>query len=219
MKETKAGGIGGLKKKWVFTEKFKVPSWEMGTIRRWLKRRKRIFIKFWFEFLINSFFFSSVQFSCLVMPDSLLPHGLQHAGLPCPSLSPGVYSDSCPLSHWCHPTILSSIVPFPSCLEPFPGSECFLMSLPFTSGGQSIRASALASVLQMNTQGWFPGSYAILFFTISGFTFTTRHICNWTSFLLWPATSFFLELLVIALCSSPVAYWAPSILGAYLPVS
>ena len=96
----------------------------------------------------------SVQFSCSAVSDSLWPHGLQHARLPCPSPTPGASSNSCPLSRWCHPTISSSAVPF-SCHQSFPGSRSFLMSQPFASGGQSIGASALASVLPMNIQDWF----------------------------------------------------------------
>ena len=95
-------------------------------------------------------------FSCSVASDSLWPHGLQHTRLPCLSPSPGVSSNSCPLSRWCSPTISSSVVPFFSCLQSFPASGCFPMSQLFTSGGQSIRASASASVLLMNIQGWFP---------------------------------------------------------------
>ena len=90
------------------------------------------------------------------MSDSLCPHGLQHARLPCPSPTPGACSNSCPLSQWCHPTISSSIVPFSSCLQSFPGSGSFPMSQFFSSGGQSIGASVLASVLPMNIQDWFP---------------------------------------------------------------
>ena len=90
------------------------------------------------------------------MSDSLRPHGLQHTRPPCPSPIPGVYSNSCPLSWWCHPTISSSTVPFPSCLQSFPASESFQMSQFFTSGGQTIGVSALASVFPMNTQDWSP---------------------------------------------------------------
>ena len=90
------------------------------------------------------------------MSDSLWPHRLQHARLPCPSLSAGACSNSCPLSQWCYPTSSSSVVPFSSCLQSFPESGCFLMSRLLASGGQSIKASASASVLPMNTQGWFP---------------------------------------------------------------
>ena len=95
-------------------------------------------------------------FSRSVMSDSLQPHGLQHARLPCPSLSPRVYSNSCPLSRWCHPVILSSVVPFSSCLQPFTASGSFPKSQFFTSDGQSTGASASASILPMNIQGWFP---------------------------------------------------------------
>ena len=99
---------------------------------------------------------SSVQFSRSVVSNSLQPHGLQHARPPCPSPTPRVYSNSCPLRCWCYPTISSSVVPFPSHLQSFPASWSFQMSQLFTSGGQSIRDSASASVLPMNIQGWFP---------------------------------------------------------------
>ena len=98
----------------------------------------------------------SVHFSCLVVSDSLQPHGLQHASLPCPSPLPRVYSNSCPLSRWCHSTISSSVVPFSSCLQSFPASGFFQVSQFFASGGQSIGGSASASVLPMNIQDWFP---------------------------------------------------------------
>ena len=93
-------------------------------------------------------------FSRSVMSDSLRPHGLQHIRLSCPSPSPGACSNSCPLSRWCHPTILSSAIPFSSCLQSFPASGSFLMSWLFASGSQSIGAST--SVLLMNIQDWFP---------------------------------------------------------------
>ena len=96
------------------------------------------------------------QFSHSVGSDSLRPHGLQHARVPCPSPTPGAYSNSCPSSQWCHPTISSSVVPFSSCLQSSPASVSFLMSQFFASGGQSIRASASASVLPMNIQDTFP---------------------------------------------------------------
>ena len=88
------------------------------------------------------------------MPNSLWLHGLQHARLPCPSLSPGVCSSSCPFSWWCHPTVLSSVSPFSWCLQSFLASGTFPMSWLFTSGGQSIGAST--SVLPVNIQDWFP---------------------------------------------------------------
>ena len=97
---------------------------------------------------------NSVHFSCSVMSDSLWPHGLQHARLPCSSPTPGAYSNSCPLSWWCHPTISSSVVPFSSRLQSFPASGSFLMSQLFSSGGQSIGVLA-SSVLPMNIQDWF----------------------------------------------------------------
>ena len=90
------------------------------------------------------------------MSDSLQPYGLQHARPPCPSPTPGAYSNSCPLTRWCHPTIWSSVIPFFSCLQSFPASGSFQMSQFFTSGSQSIAVLALASVLPMNIQDWFP---------------------------------------------------------------
>ena len=86
----------------------------------------------------------------------LWAHGLQHSRLPCPPLSPGVCSDSYPLSRWCHPTISSPVVPFSSCPQSFPTLGSFAMSQLFASGGQSVGASALASVLPMNIQDWYP---------------------------------------------------------------
>ena len=94
-------------------------------------------------------------FSHPVVSDSLQPHELQHTRLPCPSPSPGVCSHSCPFSRWCHPTISSSVACF-SCLQSFPASGSFPMSWLFESAGQSTGASASASVLPMNIQGWFP---------------------------------------------------------------
>ena len=96
-----------------------------------------------------------------VLSDSLRPRGRQHARPPCPSPTPGVHSDSCPLSRWCHPTISSSVLPFSSCLQSFPVSGSFQMSQFFTSGGQSIGVSASASVLPMNIQDWFPLGWTV----------------------------------------------------------
>ena len=86
---------------------------------------------------------------------TLRSRGLQHARLPCPTTSPRVCANSCPLSQWCHPTISSFVTPFPSCLKPFPASGSFLMSQLFPSSGQSTRASTWASVLSMKIQGGF----------------------------------------------------------------
>ena len=94
-------------------------------------------------------------FSRSVMWDSLQPHGWQHARLPYPSPSPGVHANSCLFSQWCHPTILSSVIPFSSCLQSFPASGSFPLSQLFTSRGQSIRVSASASVPPTNIQDWF----------------------------------------------------------------
>ena len=95
-------------------------------------------------------------FSCTVGSDSVQPHGLQHARLPCPSPSPGTCSNSCPLSHWCYPAIFSSVIPFSYCLQSFLVSRSFPMSLLFTSGSQISGSSVSASVLPMDIQDWFP---------------------------------------------------------------
>ena len=105
----------------------------------------------WFERVERK----SVQFSRSVMSNSLRPHGLQHARLPCPSPTAGTSSNSCPLSQCCLPTITSSAIPFSSCLQYFPAPGSFPMSWLFALGGQSIRASASASVLPMNIQNWY----------------------------------------------------------------
>ena len=112
---------------------------------------------------------SPLLFSRSVMSNSLRPHGLQQARLPCPSLSPGVCSNSCPLSRWYHPTISSFVVPFSSCPQSFPVSGSFPTTQPITSGGQSIRASASVSVLPINIQDWFSlGLTGLIFFQSKG---------------------------------------------------
>ena len=95
-------------------------------------------------------------FNCQIMPDSSWPQGLEHARLLCPWLFPRVCPSSCPMNQWCHPTISSSVVPFSSCHRSFPASGSFPVSWLFVSGGQSIEASASASVLPKSIQGWFP---------------------------------------------------------------
>ena len=101
----------------------------------------------------------SVQFSCSVMSDSLQPHESQHTRPPCASPSPGVHSNSCPLSRWCHPAISSSVIPFSSCLQSLPASEYFPVSQLFAWGGQSTGVSALASFLPKKCQGWSPSEW------------------------------------------------------------
>ena len=106
----------------------------------------------------ENFIHSPFQSSCSVTSNSLRPHGLQHGRPPCPSPIPRVYSNSCLLSRWCHPTISSSVVPFSSRLQSFPASGSFQMSQFFSKRncGQSIGVSASTSVLPMNIQGWLP---------------------------------------------------------------
>ena len=134
------------------------------------------------------------------MSDCLQPHGLQHARFPCPSPTLGVYSNSCPSSRWCHPTISSSVISFSSHHQSFPASGSFPMSQFFVSGGQTIGASASASVLPMNIQDCFPlGLTGLIFLQFKGlsrvFSSTTvqkhlffgaqpslwsnSHICSW----------------------------------------
>ena len=107
----------------------------------------------------------SVQFSCSVL-SNLWPHGLQHDRPPCPSPTPGVYSNSCPFSQWCHPTISSSVVPFSSHLQSFPASGSFPMSQFFASSGQSTGVSDSASVLPVNIQDWLPLGWTWLDFLV-----------------------------------------------------
>ena len=110
-------------------------------------------VNYHFSFISDS----SARFTGLVMSNSLQSHELQHARPPCPSLSPRVYPNSCPLNQWCHPTISSSVITvFSFCLQLFPVSGSFPVSQLFISGGQSIGASASASVLPVSIQGWFP---------------------------------------------------------------
>ena len=162
-------------------------------------------------------FQSSVQFSCSVVSDCLPPHGLQHARPPCPSPTPRVYSNSCPLSRWCHPTISSSVIPF-SRLQFFPASGSFQMSQFFTSGGQSTGISALASVLPMNIQGWFPlgwtGWISLLSKRLSRVFLVRNELLNfgpWSSLLSGEtAETFFLDCLEASfaaiLCRTPFPY-------------
>ena len=104
--------------------------------------------------ILESIQFSSVQFSGSVMSDSLWPHESQHARPPCPSPTPGVHSDSCPSSQWCHPAISSYVVHFSSCPQSLPASESFPMNQLFTWDGRSTGVSALASFLPKKSQGW-----------------------------------------------------------------
>ena len=105
---------------------------------------------------LSDFSSLSAQYRCSVMSDSLLCHRMQHNRPPCPSPTPRAYSNSCPLSWWCHPTISSSVVLFFSCLQSFPALGSFQMSQFFASGGQSIGVSASASVFPINVQDWSP---------------------------------------------------------------
>ena len=100
--------------------------------------------------------FSSVQFGRSIMSNSLRPHELQHNRPPCPSPTPGVNPNPCPLSQWCHPSISSSVIPFSSCPQSSPASGSFHVSQLFSSGGQSVGVSASTSVPPMNTQDWSP---------------------------------------------------------------
>ena len=113
----------------------------------------------WSYHNIFNWLFGSLQFSRLVVSNSLWPHESQHTRPPCPSPTPGDYSNSCPLTRWYHPAISSSVVPFSPCPESLPASESFPMSQHFAWGGQRIGILALASVLPKNTQGWSPSEW------------------------------------------------------------
>ena len=119
------------------------------------------YIQEWKTYGKNDQCWGSVQFSCSVVSNSLWSHELQHTRPPCPSPTPRVYPNSCPLSWWCHPTISSSVVPFFSCPQSFPASGSFQMSQLFASGGQSIGVSASTSVLPMSTQDWSPLGWTV----------------------------------------------------------
>ena len=120
-------------------------------------------------FSVRRWRISSVQFSRQIISDSLQLHEPQHARLPCPSPTPGIYPNSCPSNRWCHPAISSSVVPFSSCPNSLPASRSFPVSQLFAWGGQSIGVSASASVLPMNTQDWSPlGSTGWIFLQSKG---------------------------------------------------
>ena len=129
-----------------------------------------------------------------VMSNSLQSHGLQQARLPCPSLSPCVCSNSWPLSQWWHLTISSSVAPFSSCLQSFPASGSFPMSLLFTSGGQSIRVSASASVLPIGIQGWFPYGLTGLISSQSKGLSSLRQHHSFKASILWSSAFFMVRL-------------------------
>ena len=131
---------------------FYINNYTWHRVHKYQKYKENISISYWEMY----FTYQSVQFSCSVMSNSSWPHELQHTRPPYPSPKPRVYSSSCPLSRWCHPTISSSVVPFSSCPQSFPTSGSFPMSQLFASGGQSIGISASTSILPMNTQDWSP---------------------------------------------------------------
>ena len=125
-------------------------------LQRVFDRIKWITICGTFRPVSSTFLLGFISDCCSVVSNSLQHHGLQHARLPCPSPSPKACSNLCPLSQWCHPTISSSVILFPSRLQSFPAAGSFPMSQLFASGGQSIGPSASASVFPVNIQGWFP---------------------------------------------------------------
>ena len=133
---------------------------ELAENKQWNGRRKFSLVSDYFKTL-NALDISikrdhSIQFSHAVVSNSLRPHESQHARPACPSPTPGVHSNSCPSSWWCHPAISSSLVPFSSCPQSLPASESFPMSQLFAWGGQSTGVSALASFLPKKSQGWSP---------------------------------------------------------------
>ena len=136
------------------------------------------------------------------MSDSLWPHGLQHSRPPCSSLTPRVYSNSCPLSWWCHPAISSSVVPFSSCFQSFPASGSFQMSQFFALGGQSIGVSASASVIPMNIQDWFPLGWTgwILMYVNVNLNRKSRHV--------WTNANFVISMPATVTITITTVYWA-----------
>ena len=136
----------------------------------------------------------SVQFSHSVVSNSLRPHGLLRTRPPCPSPTPRVHPNPCLSSQWCHPTIYSSVVPFSSHLQSFPASGSFVMSQFFTSDGQNIRASASASVLPMNIQGWFLlGLMGLMSLQSKGLSRVPQHHSSKAS-ILWCSAFFIVQL-------------------------
>ena len=147
------------------------------------------------------------MFSQSVMSNSLRPYGLQHARFPCPSPAPGACSNSCPLNQWCHPTFLSSVVPFSSFLQSFPASGSFPVSWLFTSNGQSIGASASVSVLPMNIQGWFPlGLTGFISLQSQGLSRSFSNTTVWKASVLRHSPFFMVQLSLISL-SFIYDYW------------
>ena len=129
------------------------------------------------------------------MSDSLRPHELQHARLLCPSLSPWVCSNSDPVSQWCHPTISPSVAPFSSCPQSFPASGSFPVNQFFASGGQSIRASASASVLPMSIQDWFPlGLTGLISLLLEGLSKRFCQHCSSKASVFWLSAFFMVQL-------------------------
>ena len=130
---------------------------EMCSQSEYMGRNSGLFL-YWIPYICVCvcMYIRSVAQSCLTLCD---PMKSQHARPPCPSLTPGVHTDSCPSSQWCHPAISSSVVPFSFCPQSLPASESFPMSQLFAWGGQSIRVSALASFLPKKSQGWSPSEW------------------------------------------------------------
>ena len=142
----------------------------------------------WYHWLL-------LLFSLSVMSDSLWPHGLQHARLPCPLPTARACSNSCPLSRWCHPTILSSVVHFSSRLQSFPASGSFPMNWLFTSGDQNTGASSSASVLPMNIQGWFPlGLTGLISLLSKGFSRVFSNTTVQKASIIWHSAFFMVQL-------------------------
>ena len=151
------------------------------------------------------YYFSSVQFCCLVVSNALQPHGLQHIRPSCPSPTPGVYSNSCPLSWWCHPTISSSVIHFSSRLQSFPAWGSFPVSQFFASGGQSIGGSALASDLPVNIQDWFPLGWFDLP-AVQGTLKSLLQHCSSKTSILWCSAFFIVQ--VLHQCSNYIPWHA-----------
>ena len=192
--EGKGGARGGRNQTHfpALGDNFRSVSWSLDTSSQGFKLQGTdfclfffvLFCFYWFTAIAPAlcrlsmiFCYCSIAKSCPILG----PHGLQRTRLPCPSLTPGVCSNSCPSGQGCHPTISSSVIAFSSCLQTFPASGSFPMSQFFASGGPSIGVSTSASILPMNIQDWFPlGLTSLISLQSKGFlTVFSKRIFNW----------------------------------------
>ena len=160
------------------------------------------------------------KFSLSVVSDSFRPHGLQYARFSCPSSTPRVCSNLCPLRRWCHPTISSSVIPLSSCVQCFPASESFPMSQFFTSGDQSIGPSASASVLPMNIQDWFSlGLTGLIFLAVQGTLKSLLQHHSSKESILWCSAFLMVQLSDPYMTTGKTLLFHPTISSSVIPFS